>query len=68
MRMVVDLGDLDRSRWVNLTGESGHVGSAHYLDQTPLWIAGRTLPWAFARRPSRERPRTRWCSSRDRAD
>ena len=27
MRMVVDLDDLDRSRWVNLTGASGHVAS-----------------------------------------
>jgi penicillin amidase len=49
MRMIVDLGDLDRSRWINLTGESGHVASAHYRDQTPLWSDGRTLPWAFGR-------------------
>ena len=46
MRMVVDLDDLDRSRWVNLTGESGHAASSHYRDQTTLWLAGRTLPWA----------------------
>ena len=38
MRMVVDLGDLDRSRWINLTGESGHVASGNYRDQTPLWV------------------------------
>ena len=43
MRMVVDLDDLDRSRWVNLTGASGHVASKHYRDQTPLWVDGRTL-------------------------
>ena len=49
MRMVVDLGDLDRSRWVNLTGASGHVASAHYRDQTPLWVQGDTLAWAFGR-------------------
>jgi penicillin amidase len=49
MRMVVDLADLDRSRWINLTGASGHVASGHYRDQTPLWVAGRTLPWAFTR-------------------
>jgi penicillin amidase len=47
MRMVVDLDDLERSRWINLTGESGHVGSGHYRDQTPMWADGRTLPWAF---------------------
>jgi penicillin amidase len=49
MRMVVDLDQLDRSRWVNLTGASGHVASGHYRDQTPLWADGRTLPWAFGR-------------------
>ena len=49
MRMVVDLDDLERSRWINLTGASGHLASAHYRDQTPLWAAGDTLPWAFAR-------------------
>jgi len=27
MRMVVDLDDLERSRWVSLTGESGHAAS-----------------------------------------
>ena len=43
MRMVVDLDDLDRSRWVNLTGASGHVASGHYRDQTPLWVNGQTL-------------------------
>ncbi len=49
MRMVADLDDLDRSRWVNLTGTSGHVASKHYRDQTPLWVDGRTLAWAFSR-------------------
>ena len=44
MRMIVDLDDLDRSRWVNLTGESGHAFSDHYTDQTELWRTGRTTP------------------------
>jgi penicillin amidase len=47
MRMVVDLGDLDRSRWVNLTGASGHPMDAHYTDQTDAWAEGRTYPWPF---------------------
>jgi penicillin amidase len=50
MRMVVSLADLDRSRWVNLTGASGHAFDSHYVDQTDLWLEGRTLPWAFSRR------------------
>ena len=49
MRMVVDLADLDASRWINLTGVSGHPASPHYTDQTDLWARGETLPWAFGR-------------------
>ena len=47
MRMVVDLGDLDRSRWIQLSGSSGHAFHDHYDDQLPLWAEGRTLPWVF---------------------
>ncbi|WP_370618002.1 penicillin acylase family protein [Mumia sp. Pv 4-285] len=47
MRMVVDLDDLDRSRWINLTGVSGHAYHRNYVDQTELWAEGRTLPWVF---------------------
>ena len=49
MRMVVSMADLDRSRWINLTGVSGHPFSDHYTDQTDLWADGRTLTWAFSR-------------------
>jgi penicillin G amidase len=49
MRMLVDLGDLDHSTWVNLTGASGHVDDKHYLDQLPLWASLKTLPWAYSR-------------------
>ncbi|RXZ67835.1 penicillin acylase family protein [Agromyces albus] len=45
MRMIVDLGDPDASRWVNLTGASGHAFHANYADQTPLWQSGETRPW-----------------------
>jgi len=50
MRMVVSLADLDKSRWVNLTGVSGHAFSPHYVDQTKLWVDGETLPWVSSRR------------------
>ena len=40
MRMVVSLADLDDSRWVNLTGVSGHAFDPHYADQTKLWVDG----------------------------
>ncbi|MFF4353260.1 penicillin acylase family protein [Streptomyces sp. NPDC001530] len=48
MRMVVNLGDLDKSKWINLSGASGHAYSAHYTDQTDKWAKGELLPWAFS--------------------
>ena len=53
MRMVVSLADaeaieaLDRSRWVSLTGASGHAFDEHFLAQPERWVEGRTLPWLF---------------------
>ncbi len=49
MRMVVSLADLDRSRYINLTGVSGHPGSSHYDDQTELYLDGEDIAWAFSR-------------------
>jgi penicillin amidase len=48
MRMVVSLADLAKSRWVNLTGASGHAFARNYVDQTDLWVDGRTLAWPFS--------------------
>src|SRR6185436_7813587 len=47
MRMIVPLDDLDASRWINLTGASGHAYNDHYTDQTALWADGETLAWFF---------------------
>ncbi|WP_343907107.1 penicillin acylase family protein [Nocardioides aquiterrae] len=47
MRMVVSPADWDASRWINLTGVSGHPFDQHYTDQTDLYVDGRTLPWPF---------------------
>jgi penicillin amidase len=49
MRMVVDLGDLDASTWVTVTGTSGHPASSHYDDQLPVWAAGESFAWPFSR-------------------
>ncbi|NUS79542.1 MAG: penicillin acylase family protein [Streptomyces sp.] len=49
MRMVVNLGDLDKSKWINLTGASGHAYSAHYTDQTGKWVKGELLDWSFSK-------------------
>ena len=48
MRMVVNLGDLDASRWVNQTGSSGHPYDAHYVDQTDSWAKNETFAWPFS--------------------
>ncbi|MFI9270703.1 penicillin acylase family protein [Kitasatospora sp. NPDC052896] len=45
MRMVVDLSDLDASRWILVGGESGHAFSPNYDDQTDLWSQGKMLTW-----------------------
>ncbi|MFF2523836.1 penicillin acylase family protein [Streptomyces liangshanensis] len=47
MRMVVNVGDWDKSRWINLTGASGHAYNAHYSDQTDKWAKGELLDWSF---------------------
>ena len=48
MRMVVSLDNFDDSRWINMTGVSGHAFHPHYVDQTDLWARGETLGWAFS--------------------
>ena len=49
MRMVLDLADLDRSTWVNLTGNSGHTYNRNYVDQLDAWQTGQTFPFPFSR-------------------
>ncbi|HEX7535453.1 MAG TPA: penicillin acylase family protein [Dermatophilaceae bacterium] len=54
MRMVVNLGDLDASRWVNQTGSSGHPYDAHYVDQADAWVNNLTFPWPFSQKAVRD--------------
>ncbi len=53
MRMVVDLSDLDRSRWVNQTGNSGHAFDEHYDDQVSAWMDNQTFAWPFSEKAVR---------------
>ena len=46
-RMVVDLGDLDKSVQNLVTGESGFVASTHYKDQWPAYYVGKSFPMQF---------------------
>lgn len=49
MRMVVDLADLDRSRTMNTTGQSGHPYHPHYQDMIEPWRAGELRPLHWTR-------------------
>ncbi len=42
-RGLYDLANLDRSRFVAATGQSGHPLSPHYRDLAELWAAGKTV-------------------------
>lgn len=50
MRMVVNLGNFDKSKWINLSGASGHAYNAHYTDQTSKWAKGELLTWSFSKK------------------
>ncbi|GAA1998236.1 penicillin acylase family protein [Microbacterium ulmi] len=50
MRMIVDLSDLDASRWNHLTGASGHAFHPNYIDQTGAWQRVELTPWPFSKR------------------
>ena len=43
-RHVVDMADPEAARMVVFGGQSGNVGSPHYDDLTPLWLAGKLIP------------------------
>jgi penicillin G amidase len=59
MRMLIDLGDLDASRWVNQSGVSGHAFNRHYDDQTELWADQRLWPFVSSRAAVEARTTTR---------
>ncbi|MGA7784526.1 MAG: penicillin acylase family protein [Candidatus Acidiferrales bacterium] len=48
MRLVADLSDWDKSFMEITTGESGQLGSEHYSDQYPSWLAGKPLSAPFS--------------------
>jgi penicillin amidase len=49
MRMIVDMSNMDASRWVQLTGNSGHAFHPNYDDQFDLWRQGQNLPMPWNR-------------------
>jgi penicillin G amidase len=59
MRMLIDLGGLDASRWVNQSGVSGHAFNRHYDDQTELWANQQLWPFVSSRAAVEARTETR---------
>ena len=49
VRIVVDVGEWDNSRWINAPGQSGDPRSAHYRDLAPIWAQGGYVPMLYSR-------------------
>jgi penicillin amidase len=49
MRMVIDLGDFDRSVAIHTTGQSGLPFHRHRGDFAPLWVRGEYHPMLWSR-------------------
>ena len=48
LRMVVDVGNWDETRFALPGGQSGNPLSPHYADQLPLWRQGEGIPIAWS--------------------
>lgn len=48
MRAIYDMADLDASRIVTTTGQSGVAFSTHNTDFIPKWLANQTVPLPFS--------------------
>lgn len=48
-RIIVDVGDWDNARAVNLPGQSGDPDSPHYRDLTSMWLEGKYFPLRYTR-------------------
>ncbi|HEY4351897.1 MAG TPA: penicillin acylase family protein [Paraburkholderia sp.] len=48
-RVIVDVGNWDNSRAVNLPGESGDPDNPHYRDLTQMWLNGEYFPLLYTR-------------------
>jgi penicillin G amidase len=49
MRMIVDLANLENSRAIHTTGQSGQISSKHYIDMAAVWAAGGNFPMRWDR-------------------
>lgn len=48
VRLVMDVGDWDKSLCINTPGQSGDPASAHYADLAAIWAKGDYVPLLFS--------------------
>lgn len=48
VRLVMDVGDWDKSLFINTPGQSGDPNSPHYADLAALWSKGDYVPLPFS--------------------
>lgn len=48
VRLVMDVGDWDKSLCINTPGQSGDPASAHYADLAAIWAKGGYVPLLFS--------------------
>lgn len=48
-REIFDLSDWDNAAAINVPGQSGQPGSAHYDDLLPLWTQGKYFPLRYSK-------------------
>jgi penicillin amidase len=58
-RVIVDVGNWDNSRAVNLPGESGDPDSPHYRDLAQMWLNGEYFPLLYTRAAVEQATQTR---------
>lgn len=58
-RMIVDLADLERSTWVNSTGQNAQLWHRYREDQIPKWAAVEDYPMRFGEAAVRSSPEAR---------
>jgi penicillin amidase len=58
LRMVIDVGNWDESRFAIPGGQSGNPLSPHYADQLPLWQNGKGVPISWSAKQIEEHAET----------
>jgi len=54
-RQIIDLADLDKSRFINTPGQSGNIFSRHYDDMIEMHAANELIPMIYSAPSSKDR-------------